>query len=560
MSRKRKRYRLLKGLAVSFIAFALLTVMFRTFTRIAEPPPGEPFTEQPERTRLGADHYVCLDSWLKKNEFGLWEMYLKGDAYELGIKHGILAAEQIRHQEEVFVAGIREMVPSDRYLRFLKQVVVWMNRKLDDHIPLEFQQEILGVSQQASETFDFIGPPYQRMLNYHAAHDIGHALQNMNLVACTAFGVNGSRSADSSLLVGRNFDFSMGDDFAKEKIVAFYDPSEGNRFASITWGGMIGVVSGMNEHGLVVTLNAAKSGIPASSKTPTSILARQILQYASNIREAWEIAGRSEIFVSESFLISSALDNRTVVIEKAPENMAMYESADDVLILTNHFQSDTFKNSKRTLQNKKEGASVYRWERTGELLGRQNLHDEGSFASILRDRAGKNDVSIGMGNEKAINQLIAHHSVIFKPDEREMWVSAFPYCLGTYVHYDLDSLFSDQGHQGRITYQSEKNIPEDPFLSDPFFTEFNTYREETKRIRSLLEEGGTGVINSREMEGYLDLNPDYYHPYYIAGEWYRLTGHPEKAMEMYDRALQKEIPRQVDRDQILEAKEEINNE
>jgi penicillin V acylase-like amidase (Ntn superfamily) len=90
------------------------------------------------------------------------------------------------------------------------------------------------------------------MLNYHAAHDIGHALQNMNLVACTAFEVKGDKSVDSSMLIGRNMDFSSGDKFAENKIIAFCKPDRGYNFCYITWPGMIGVVSGMNNQGLLL--------------------------------------------------------------------------------------------------------------------------------------------------------------------------------------------------------------------------------------------------------------------------------------------------------------------
>ena len=112
-------------------------------------------------------------------------------------------------------------------------------------MPKDLLEEIYGISLFASEDFSFIGDPYHRTLNYHAAHDIGHTIQNMNLVACTAFSVQDELTHDSSIYVGRNLDFSAGDNFAREKIVAFCKPYKGYKFAYITWASMIGVLSGI---------------------------------------------------------------------------------------------------------------------------------------------------------------------------------------------------------------------------------------------------------------------------------------------------------------------------
>ncbi len=544
-----------KWLTIVFIVLTVLFVLYITSVYIKPPRVDFEEVENLRRENPHVDFYTYADSWLKKNEFGLWEMYLKGNEFELGVKNGILAEELIHFQEDAFVTQLRKMVPSEFYLDLLKHVVAWMNRNLDQYIPWEFRNEIYGVSLKASDEFNFIGPAYQRMLNYHAAHDIGHALQNMNLVGCTAFGVNGIRSKDGGLLVGRNLDFSMGDDFARNKIVAFYEPDSGYKFVSITWGGMIGVVSGMNEKGLTVSLNAAKSGIPKSTKTPTSILARQILQYASTIDEAYALADQSSVFVAESFLISSARDNKTVVIEKSPDGLAIYDTESDELILTNHFQSDTFKNSELTKKNRSEGSTVYRWERTKELLDREEKHDELTFVKILRDQLGKGDRSIGVGNEKAINQLVAHHSIVFAPQKLKFWISAFPYQLGSYVCYDLNKVFSDSLDIYADVFSAEGTIGEDPFLSSEAFLSWKKYRSETDKLKVMIDNKEIDGIAKHDLDAYIQLNPDYYYPYFIVGECHRLTGNHILAAKMYELSLSKDIPREVDRNSVIESKE-----
>ena len=131
------------------------------------------------------------NNWFRKSESGLFELYVEGKPYERGVVNGKLTKELMQKQEEYFNDQINKMIPSKFYLHFLKYFVGWFNRDLDKYITEEYKAEIYGVSASASDKYNYIGSNYQRILNYHAAHDIGHALQNLALVGCTSFGTWG---------------------------------------------------------------------------------------------------------------------------------------------------------------------------------------------------------------------------------------------------------------------------------------------------------------------------------------------------------------------------------
>src|SRR6202012_3404919 len=285
------------------VPIVLLLVYAWSVTRLSPPRVHDRSAESLQRKEVAPGADTIGRNWLRHSTSGLYEMYVEGKPFERGVVNGKLAAELVALQEDYFHEQIVKLCPARVYQNFLKSFVGFFNRKLPRHVTPEYKLEIYGVSRSAPDRYAYIGTPYQRLLNYHAAHDIGHALQNLALVGCTSFGTWGSRSEDGALLIGRNFDFYVGDHFALNKIVQFEAPSEGHRFLFVTWGGFIGVASGMNERGLTVTINAAKSGIPLGSATPVSLVAREILQYAGNIEEAVAIASRRKMFVSESFLL-----------------------------------------------------------------------------------------------------------------------------------------------------------------------------------------------------------------------------------------------------------------
>jgi isopenicillin-N N-acyltransferase-like protein len=496
------------------------------------------------------DGWKSGNSWIHKNDYGLYEMYLEGKPYERGYLHGLLAEELVVRQEDYFVDRLNALIPSRLYQLFLKQVVLWLNKDLDENISDEYKQEIYGVSQFASPKYDYIAPKYQRILNYHGAHDIGHAMQNMNLVACSSFGAWNAYTVDSSLLIARNFDFYAGDDFAKEKIILFVKPDSGYKLMMVTWGGFTGITSGMNEHGLTITLNAAPSKLPSHTATPITLISRRILQYAKNIDEAFAIAKDSKCFVSESFLIGSALDHKAVLIEKTPDTTILYASPKDEILSTNHFQSEYFMNDPINVKHKEESATVFRYNRLQQLLGEEKFHTPTSSVAILRNRLGWDNSNIGLSNENTVNQLVAHHSILFLPEKKLVWISSNPYQMGAYVCYDFDKIFSSDfnvSKQDQI-YEVDKTISADPFLQTTEYANYVYYKEILQKLQGTLFKT---TLTEEEIIKFAASNPEYFDTHVHIAQYYMQHKAYVKALSFLKNAQTKVIPRKEDRDKIV---------
>ena len=499
------------GIPLALIAIAALACVWLHATAdLGEPefvPSQVPVVQVNDSLRRWGSSSLRIDP------DGLYEMRVCGGPFERGEAIGKLGEDLLYQQEKAFADKLFEMVPSSRYRAFLHYFITIFNRRMGASVPLEYRQEIKAMSASCTHEFDEFGSPYERQMQYHSAHDIGHVMQDYMLVGCTSFAVWGRESADSSLLMARNFDFYMGEEFAKNKLVLFEKPDSGYAYVSVTWPGMLGVVSGMNTQGLAVTINASKLEVPSSSATPISILVKSILQYASNIEEAETIAASFKTFVCESILVGSANDGRAVIIEKTPSAMGIYSpdggyassrmttassanmvsqlggavesvrqgvaspsaadgsphgcgsgsgrladfssgnsaaSLDEAsvvtrVICTNHYQSDRFRDDPVNVENIRVSDSGYRYRRVQQLLDSLGSIDYLKAAAVLRDIRGVDGEDVGYCNDLSINQMLAMHSVIFKPAEKKIWVSTSPWQFGKFVCFDLDEVFGEEG-------------------------------------------------------------------------------------------------------------------
>ncbi|EJL71097.1 C45 family autoproteolytic acyltransferase/hydolase [Chryseobacterium populi] len=498
--------------------------------------------EVPKINTINDSTFTYKQNYLTKNKQQLWELYMKGNPLQLGYNNGALTQNLMQKQEEIFFSKVEGFVPSKFKQKLLRGFLKWYNRKMYLNVREDYQAELYGLSQYSSDKYNFIAPKYLRSLYLHGAHDIGHAMQDLAMVGCTSLAVWNDNTEDGDLLIGRNFDFYVGDEFAKNKLVEFIEPDRGIPYMSVSWPGMIGVVSGMNKEGITVTINAGKSKIPLTAKTPISLVTREILQYAKNIDEAIAIAEKRKVFVSESILVGSANDKNAVIIEVSPKNFGVYKVQNSSRVFcTNHFQSEAYKDDKKNKKHILESHSEYRYEKLQELLEENKKLNPEKMAAILRDRSGLKGEKIGYGNEKAINQLLAHHAVIFSPEKKLVWVSSNPYQLGEFVCYDLNKIFSDQRLKAGELATSQLNIAKDPFADSEEFENYEQYKIMSSEVNEAIDNVKGMAFTDDFIPYYQSLNPDFWLVYYQAGKYYFSRKEYQKAEAEFKKALTKEI-------------------
>lgn len=436
--------RLKKILIVSAVlvlgGWLLGAFLMRAWT--AKPPPLPADVSIMSKTPETRDGKTWLgESWVAKRE-GLTVIRLKGSPFEIGYASGKLLEKEMHTLENEFLAMIKSYVPQDWKVKVLKGYVMFRNRSLSKHVSLADREQIHGVVLGCKDPYPELGSFYNRMLNYHAAHDISYMMIDNPLISkagCTAFGAWGGATAGGHLITGRNFDWEAAEVFSRERVVIMCETDGKIPFISVAWASMAGVVSGMNRAGISITINGAPSSLPANTATPVAFVARDVLQTATNLNSALEIIRNTRVFVSTLWLIGSRADCRFVVVEKTPEATNVREAEGDSIVSANHFQTDKIKDDKRNLRYIEEATSTPRYARLGELIQTNRSRIDPSRAvEMLRDRNLPGGTFAGNGHRATLNALIATHATVMDVTDGIFWAALPPNQLGRFVAFDVN--------------------------------------------------------------------------------------------------------------------------
>ena len=480
----------------------LSTVLMRAWTAKPPPLPADVSIMQAKvETRDGKTWLG--QSWVAKRE-GLTVIRLKGSPFDMGYASGKLLQDQMKTLEDEFLVMIHSYVPQEWKLKILKGYVMFRNRRLSDYVSLEDRLQIYGTTLGCPDPHPELGAYYNRLLNYHAAHDISYMMIDNPLISkagCTAFGAWGSATANGHLITGRNFDWEAAEVFSRDRIVIMCEPDGGIPFISLSWASMAGVVSGMNRAGISVTINGAPSSLPGETATPVAMVARDVLQKATTLTNALDIIRNTRVFVSTLWLIGSKTDGKFVVVEKTPEAMNVREPEGDSIVSANHFQTDKLKDDKRNLRYIDEATSIPRYQRMSELLQtNRGTLTATSAAEMLRDRNLPGGRFAGNGHRATLNALIATHATVMDLTDGIFWAASPPNQLGKFVAFDVNDFDRELPTLA---------VPADGLLASGEFEKAKLAQKSLgEGVRALQNHDGQGALTAAEKAE--AANPGFY--------------------------------------------------
>jgi len=130
-----------------------------------------------------------------------------------------------------------------------------------------------------------------------------------------------------------------------------------------------------------------------------------------------------------------------------------------------------------------------------------------------------------------------------------MWISTDPWQLGEMVAYNLDSVFNKKTFSKNSNIES-LTIPKDSSMINGVYENVMKFKELVLVINDAAK-NKKSLPDSR-LELLLKYNPDYFYTYQLLGDYYESASLYNKAIEMYEESLKREISSNEVKDEILE--------
>jgi hypothetical protein len=238
------------------------------------------------------------------------------------------------------------------------------------------------------------------------------------MTACSTITLPASAAPDHVARFGRNLEFAALGVADKYSTVFVYKPAGRYEFVSIGWPGMVGVLSGINQHGLALANMEVTRGIRMPAAMPYTLLYRMLLERCKTVNEAIDLVEKTPRQTANNLMLMDATGDRAV-LEITPESVTVRRASDSESLISTNYQRGTD------------------CDTTGRCWRYDRLHQEG-------------EARFGQIGVRQLEAMLAHvspgkptlQSMIFEPSTRTIYLSTGTNAArGTFRRLDLKPYF-----------------------------------------------------------------------------------------------------------------------
>lgn len=266
-----------------------------------------------------------LPNSLLIKEPGLQVVRLSGSPVEMGLAHGKMLANDIKHLRREFLRYLAQISFTIGALP-LYLTACFFALRFKRFIPAPLWEELAAVATGAGVHVSFI-------LFINVMDDLLN-----NIPRCSTFAVALENTQPHDFLLGRNLDYPLfAQVMCRFNTIFVLFPETGQPLVSIAWPGYVGVCTGMNVAKVALGQLTASTSDFSMAGVPSALRNRLALQHClSPLEVVARIASLSGT-IGANLIVASPRE--ALLLEVSAHHRQVRVPVDGILTATNHYQS-----------------------------------------------------------------------------------------------------------------------------------------------------------------------------------------------------------------------------
>ncbi|MBI5359716.1 MAG: hypothetical protein HZA48_03945 [Planctomycetes bacterium] len=256
---------------------------------------------------------------------GIPVLVLRGSPQDMGAQQGVLLKPQLGRIVDTYLSRFLSKENNN-------QVALKALEEMKPFMPDAYVAELESMAVAAG-----VLPDKLKLL--HTIIDIPR------MPFCSAIIAGPPSIKEPEIIFGRNLDFFSLGIADKYTLITVYHPADKKSFASVTWPGFAGVLTGVNEDGLVLAMLVSLDNAASANGIPSVMLLREVLENAADMDSAVQLIRNAKRSAPVNLAIADAGGN-SAVIEFTQNQVAVRRPEKGLLYCTNWFVSGEMRVSK----------------------------------------------------------------------------------------------------------------------------------------------------------------------------------------------------------------------